>query len=418
MDFELQKPTLNQSQKLTMTYLMKRSFQILEMTNSELKEFLYSEIEKNPILEIKLESSNYYTKKENPSYYSLKHSPSLFEHLLIQAKESFSDESDLSIAENIIGNLDKKGYFSLDLEIFAKGINVDINKLFEILEIIKTFDPKGIAAKDLKERILIQIDDKNSIGYKIINENFDKILKNKIDLIAKNLKKEKQYIRGLIEKILKNTTFDPTLNFSKEPIDIYPDVSIKKNGKNWIIDIDEDIPFFEINKSYIQLLENKIHGSSKKYIFSANLLMKNILVRRRTLQNICSYIIQKQSSFLSGKGFLNPLTIKEVATVLNLNTSTISRSIKNKYVQCPLGLVPIKTFFSNSHKEKENLKHFENVLREILTEENKTKPLTDIELTNKLKQKGFLLHRRTLCKYRKKLNIGTIHQRKKNRKKF
>ncbi len=415
MDFELQKPQMNQSQKLTMTYLMKRSFLILQMTNLELKEFLTLEIEKNPILDIKIKSDNYsYKKKENPSPFFIKHTPSLFEHLLRQAKEIFQDKKDLWIAENIIGNLDKKGYFTSDIDVFAKDLQVDNNKVLEILEIIKTFDPKAVAAKNLQERILLQIDNKNSVEYKIIKEHFQAVLKNKIEKIAKKIKIEAQIIQQLIEKTFKNINFDPTLNFlPKEPLDIHPDIIINKIGKKWIIEIEEDLPFFEINKSYINILENKKKRSSKKYLFGAKILMKNILIRRKTLQDICCYIIQKQASFILGKGLLNPLTIKEVASYLKLHTSTISRAILNKYIQCPLGLLPMKTFFSHSYKEKSNLKHFETVLKEILLEENKNKPLSDIELTNKLKQKGFLLHRRTICKYRKKLNIGTLRQRKK-----
>lgn len=415
MDFELQKPQINQSQKLTMTYLMKRSFLILQMNNLELKEFLNSEIEKNPILEIVFKSKDNFSKNiANATFYSIKHLPSLFEHLIRQAKEHLVSKEDFLIAENIIGNLDKKGYLTLNIDLFAKDLKKDKKKVLEILEIIKKFDPIGIAAKNLQERILLQIINKNSIEYMLIEKYFNKILKNKLEEISKELKIDIQNIKEILKKIFKTIIYDPTIPFCTDPIDINPDILIKKIGKRWIIEIEENLPLFKVNKSYIEILENQKIGTSKKYLFSTKILMKNILIRRKTLQNICSYIIQKQSSFMLGKGFLNPLTIKEVANFLNLNTSTISRALMNKYVQCPLGLLPLKTFFSNSHKEKQNLKHFEIVLKEILHEENKTSPLSDIELTKKLKEKGFLLHRRTICKYRKKLNIGTIHQRKQN----
>jgi len=415
MEFDL-KPQISQSQKLNMTYLMKRSFLILQMTNMELKEFLDSEIEKNPILDIKIkQNKNLSKKKENhSSFFSIKYKPSLFEHLLIQAKEHFYNKEDLFIARNIIGNLDNKGYFTLNIETFAKNIKINNNKVLEILRIIKTFDPKGVAAKNLQERILLQINNINSLEYKIIKNYFHLILKNKIQTIAKNLKIDVPIIQRTIEKFLKNIIFDPTINFTNnQPIDIYPDVIINKIEKNWIIEIEENLPFFAIKEPYVKILENKKNGSSKKYIFSAKMLMKNILVRRKILQNICCYIIKKQSSFILGKGSLKPLTIKEIANFLNLNISTVSRVLYNKYIQCPLGLLPIKTFFSSSHKKKENLKHFENVLKEILLKENKKKPFSDIELTKKLQQKGLFINRRTICKYRKKLNIGTSRQRKK-----
>src|SRR3990167_4568179 len=106
MNFELQKPQMNQTQKLSMTYLMKRSLKILQLTNLELKEYLYSEIEKNPILEITHSSENYINTNQIPPLHAIKYQPTLFEHLLIQVKEHFSNKSDLFIAENIIGNLD------------------------------------------------------------------------------------------------------------------------------------------------------------------------------------------------------------------------------------------------------------------------------------------------------------------------
>lgn len=413
MDFELQKIQPSQNQKFHLTHLMKRTFLIMQMTNLELKEFLFTEIEKNPILDIKI-TSNASTKKKYNDFVSIKYKPSLFEHLLIQTKEHFHLKEDLFIAENIIGNLDKKGYYTYDIEILAKALKVDINKISKILEIIKTFDPKGIAAKNLQERILLQTNDKNSLEYKIIKDHFPEILKNKILKIAKKLKIKTQELQILIEKILKNTNFDPTLDFLPiQTKEINPDIIIKKTKKNWIIEIEEDLPFFEINKSYVNILEKEKTRSSKKYIFRAQILMKNILARRKILQNIVAYIIKKQSSFILRKGYLKPLTIKEIAAFLNVNPSTISRALLNKYIQCPLGLLPIKAFFSNSYKTLQNLKHIKTAIEEIITEEDKQKPLSDIELTKKLRQKGFNLQRRTVSKYREKLYIGTSYQRKK-----
>jgi RNA polymerase sigma-54 factor len=412
MDFELQKPITEQSQKLTLTYLMKRSFSIMQMTNIELKEFLNSEIEKNPILEIKSESN--FTNKNPLPLFSISYFPTLFEHLLMQAKQHFYEKNDLFIAENIIGNLDQKGYFSLELNDLAKDLQIDKNKILKILKIIKTFDPDGIAAKNLQERILMQLNE-YTLEHKVIKNYFDDILKNHIKKIADELKIAPQEILHRLESSLKKINLDPTSGFSsKEPLIINPDVIIKNYEKKWIVEIEENLPFFEINNSYIEILENQKKRSSNKYTFDAKILMKNILMRRKTLQKICFYIIQKQKSFILGKGSLNQLTIKEVAKFLNHHPSTISRAILNKYVQCPLGLLPMNTFFSFSHKKKNTLKHFKEILKDILLEEDRKKPFSDEEITNRLKLKGFLLNRRTICKYRKKLDVGTFWQRKKN----
>ncbi|HEU63826.1 MAG TPA: RNA polymerase sigma-54 factor [Chlamydiae bacterium] len=407
-----------QIQKLQMTYLMKRAFLMLQMTNLELKNFLEIEIEKNPILEIKpndKDSSNQGI-DEKKTFSSIKYKPSLFEHLFAQAKEAFFLKKDLFIAENIIGNLDKKGYFSLDIENFAKDLNISKEEIFKVLTIIKTFDPKGIAAKNLKERFLLQIDNKKSLEYKIINDHFDKILKNKINIIAKKIKKNQKDTQNIIEKIILRSSFDPTEKFSYDfPKDIRADISINKLGKNWIIEIDDDLPYFEINKNLVNLLEKDKKYSSKKYLFLATILMTNIKMRRKTLYNISLYIIKKQRSYLLDKSDLLPMSIKEVAASLNLHPSTISRTILNKYIECPKGLLPIKSFFTQSLKNEKKpltLSKAKLILIDLISNENKQKPLSDIEISKLMKEKGLDIHRRTIAKYRKILKIGSSSQRK------
>ncbi|NGX48632.1 MAG: RNA polymerase sigma-54 factor [Candidatus Anoxychlamydiales bacterium] len=408
----------SQIQKLQMTYLMKRAFLMLQMTNLELKNFLEMEIEKNPILEIK-PNYNYNSNQPNDekkTFSSIKYKPSLFEHLFTQAKEAFFLKKDLFIAENIIGNLDKRGYFSIDLEIFAKDLNISQENIFKVLKIIQTFDPKGIAAKNLKERFLIQIDNKKSLEYKIINDHFENILKNKISIIAKKIKKNVRDTQNIIEKIILRSNFDPTEKFSYDfPKDIRADISINKLGKNWVIEIDDDLPYFEINKNLVNLLEKDKKYSSKKYLFLAMILMKNIKMRRKTLYNISLYIIKKQRSYLLDQSDILPMSIKEVAASLNLHPSTISRSILNKYIKCPKGLLPIKSFFTQSLKSEKNPidpSKAKLLLIDLISNENKQKPLSDAKITQLMSEKGFSLHRRTIAKYRKILKIGSSSQRK------
>jgi len=409
----------SQIQKLQMNYLMKRAFLMLQMTNLELKNFLEMEIEKNPILEIKPNNKDVYYKAidEIKTFSSIKYKPSLFEHLLSQAREAFSSKKDLYIAENIIGNLDNRGYFSVDIENFAKDLNVSKENIFKVLKIIKTFDPKGIAAKNLKERFLLQIENTNSLEYKIINDHFDYILKNKISFIAKKIKKTQKDTQNIIEKIILRSNFDPTEKFSSNfPKDIIADISINKFGKNWVIEIDDDLPYFEINKNLVNLLEKNKKYSSKKYLFLAMILMKNIKMRRKTLYNISLYIIKKQRSYLLDKSELLPMSIKEVAKSLNLHPSTISRSILNKYIKCSKGILPIKSFFANSLKSEKktiNSSKAKLLLIDLISNENKQYPLSDAKILKLMNDKGFFLNRRTIAKYRKILKIGSSTQRKK-----
>lgn len=404
----------SQKQLFLMSHLMKRAFLILQMTNIELYDFLKTQIEKNPILKINYRKTNSYTNQENAldPFYKIKYKPSLFEHLYTQAKEIFKDQKDLFVAENIIGNLDKKGYFTQDIDLFSKDLNLAPIEIIKVLKIIQNFDPKGIGAINLQQRLLLQIENINSFEYKLIKNHFEDILKNKTNIIAKKLKKEPKFIQKILEKIITKITFDPTINFQKDfPNEILPDLVIQKSGKNWTIEIEENLPYFEINKSYVKLLENAKINSSKKYIFSANLLMTNIITRRKTLYQIAEYIIKKQTAYLSGKNELLPMTIKEIAHFLNLHPSTVSRAISNKYIQTPIGLLAIASFFS--FRKEKPLAPIEKAIEEIINLENKKKPLTDIEIFKKLKEKGFDIQRRTIAKYRKKLLFGPARLRKK-----
>ena len=404
----------NQKQQFLMSHLMKRAFLILQMTNIELYDFLISQIEKNPILKINLEKTKSFTKQGDAldPFYKLKYKPSLFEHLYNQGKENFKNPKELFIAENIIGNLDKKGYFTQDLDLFSKDLNIAPLDVIKILKIIQSFDPKGIAAINLQQRLLLQIDDVNSIEYKLLKDHFEDILKNRTSSIAKKLKKEPKIIQKNLEKIISKATFDPTIDFLKEvPNQIVPDIVIQKREKKWVIEIEENLPFFEINDSYVKFLENEKINSSKKYLFSANLLMTNIITRRKTLYQISAYIIKKQKSYLIGKTELIPMTIKEIALFLNLHPSTVSRAISNKYIQTPIGLLAIASFFS--FRKETPLTPIEKTIEEIIDTENKQKPLTDLEIFHVLKEKGFDIQRRTIAKYRKKRLIGPARLRKK-----
>lgn len=404
-----------QKQQFSMSHLMKRTFLIMQMTNIELHEYLLTQIEKNPILEIKprkTQSSTLQFDNLDP-FDKVKYKPSLFEHLFNQAKEVFKSQKELFIAENIIGNLDKKGYFTQDIDLFSKDLNTSLEDVLKVLKTIQRFDPKGIAALNLHQRLLLQIENIDSLEYKLIKDHFADILKNKTSVIAKKLKKDPKIIQKILEKTISQLTFDPTINFLKEiPNQITPDIIIQKNSKNWTIEIEEDLPFFEINNSYVKILENEKTNSSKKYLFSAKLLMKNIIIRRKTLYQIAQYVIKKQRSYLIGKTPLNPMTVKEIATFLNLHPSTISRAISNKYMLTPIGLLPLASFFS--FRKEKLLTPVEKTIKELIESENKQQPLSDIELCKKLKEKGFDLKRRTITKYRKKMLIGPARLRKKH----
>ncbi|NGX56487.1 MAG: RNA polymerase sigma-54 factor [Candidatus Anoxychlamydiales bacterium] len=395
--------------KLVLSLLLQKSLKILELPTLELKEYIQKEIEENPIIDL------FYPKKHRNINFlsSFEKKLSIYDLLLNQAGLIFKDKIDLLISKNIIGNLDENGFFNESINEIAKTLNVTKRKIATVLKIIKTFDPIGIAAKDLKESLLIQIQDPQKIEYKIIENHFDDLLNNRIKTIEKNLKIKKSELKKIISILFKKYSFSPRKDcFSNlEQINqIYPDIIIKKENKNWVVEInDDEIAYIKINKKY-----KNLKNLSKNYIKNAKHLQKSIINRRKTLLGLSFYIIKNQMEFLKNNKNLKALNLENVAKDLNLHRSTVSRAIKNKYILTPNGFFLLKAFFPKPFVKDENILKNDVLflLKSIIETEDKSKPFSDLELLKKIKEKGFSLSRRTINKYRKELYISSSYKRK------
>jgi RNA polymerase sigma-54 factor len=434
-----------QENRLIMTHIMRRSLYILELPILELKPYIQIEIEKNPLLEIIEKKTDIKLKKEtledidfdklnlqnfekshldyffpkDPSYEKkciIKEKKSFFDHLMLQAKDEFNKEN-LKIAQEIIGNLDEKGYFTIPIEELSFILNTSKETIERVLEIIKTFDPQGVCAKNLQECLLLQA--KDPLVFNTLKNHFTELLKNQLSQISKKLKISPLALQHVLKEISR-MYFSPRSQF--EDFDssiIIPDIFLKKEGKNWIIEINEkDLPRFQINETYKKLLPTLKAIEEKNFIkdnlTSANLLIKSLLKRRSTLKNIATYILKKQLSYFK-EDVLIPMSIKEVSQALNLHESTVARAISNKYIDCPKGLLPLKAFFSSSIKTQQGevcKSSAMSILKNLVTGEDKKKPFSDKELSQKMLNKGFFIKRRTITKYRRKMKIGSCYQRK------
>ncbi|MBI5346341.1 MAG: RNA polymerase factor sigma-54 [Chlamydiae bacterium] len=445
-------PSYKMENRPIMARLMKRSLHILELPILELSSYLLEEIAQNPLLEL-VESSqtaaplpthkpqeidfsksslqnmeqshlNYFFPKdiyEPKKETTLKAKQSLFSYLLEQSREVLKNEEELAIAEEIIGNLDERGYFTISIEELSLSLNQEREKLEKTLKIIKTFEPKGIASQNLQECLLSQVEEA-SLSYKILKNHFSDLLKNKITLIQKKIKASSIELKKSL-KIISHLNFHPVNQFLPSPpqILITPDAVISEEGKNWIVDVKrDDLPSFRINQKYLDhfLLSTDLQEKQffQEHLSSAKLLRKSVYKRNHTLKEICIYILKKQILFLKSKANLSPMSIKEVALVLNLHETTIARAVNNKFVECPRGILPLKSFFSQSIKNKEeNVSKTSAVdlLKKLIAEEDKKNPLSDLELCKKLRDQGFVIARRTVTKFRKKNFIGSRFQRRK-----
>jgi RNA polymerase sigma-54 factor len=351
----------------------------------------------------------------------------LFSHLMEQAKEIFEDSSDLTMAEVLIGHFDKYGFIETPLSEICLLNNFDEKSLLEVLNKIKTLDPVGIGASNLKESLLIQLDrigKKTSPAYKIIEQHYDDLLHNRIPLIKKALGYSEQVISAAISNDISKLDLHPGLGFAQEVVPYATaDITIKEEGDEFIIFVNEDpLPPLRLNPRYLKLLEDETLATEtkefiNKKILSAKWLLKNLTERNETLVRIAHVIVKKQKTYLQDScGKLNPMTMIEIAEELNLHESTIARAVSNKYINTPKGLKLLRSFFTNGYTVEDGPDMSSQTVKDevlaIIKNENKKKPLSDDAIHKLLETKGILCARRTVAKYRYVLNLGNAQQRK------
>lgn len=353
---------------------------------------------------------------------------SLFEHLMTQARETFNSPEELSMAESIIGNLDEGGFLKTLLGEIAVLNHFELNKLEKVLEEIQTFEPWGVGASSLQECLLIQLrrqGKQNTLAYRIVEDNYDDLLHNRIPQIQKAQKCSATDVTLAIEKGIAKLDLHPGAWFSNSTVQhIIPDVSIEQEKDQLRVVVNDDmLPPLRLNRRYMQMLEDEtLNAETKEFIknkiMSAKWLLRNIYQRNDTIEKIAASLAKRQKEyFLNPDGKLVPLTMKTLADELNLHESTIARAVSNKYINSPRGLIPLRSFFTNAYVTEEgkdiSSRTVRDELLEILNGEDKHKPLSDEAISAQLKGKGINCARRTVAKYRTELSIGNAQQRRK-----
>ncbi len=450
---------LEQQQKLLMTPELRQAIAILQMSTIELSEHIQRELEENPFLEMKepedtredekesAESDNkieemleYYhdrdieytprdRSEEDQSFENfLTKRPSLYEHLEFQFHLASKDESDIFIGNYLIGSIDKNGYLCIELEEVAEKLDVPLKKVEEVLTMLQSFHPHGVGARDLSECLLLQLryyNKENPIATRIIEDHMQDLAKGKLNKIAQTLSISIQQVQDVCDLI---KTLDPKPGLQYSNIDdvkyIMPDVYVEKvDGEYVVIINDFNYPRLIVNHVYEKIIK---HGDSfspdaKKYleekIGSAIWLIRSIEQRRMTLYKVARTIVDIQSEFLDkGVEFMKPLNLRQVAEIIDVHESTVSRATTNKYIQTPQGLFELKYFFSTAvdayGSNKVSSKSIKHMVAEIIEGEDTTKPLSDDNVAKMLKQKGIRISRRTVAKYRQELNIPSTMARK------
>ncbi|MEK6651724.1 MAG: RNA polymerase factor sigma-54 [Nitrospirota bacterium] len=355
-------------------------------------------------------------------------SPDIYDHLLWQLRLSEVAEEIRQVGEVVIGNIDENGYLSATDEEIAKSFNTDVVMVGKAVELVQSFDPPGIGARDLKECLLLQLrllGLTGSLAEKIILSNMEELRKKNYHPIARQHSAPLNDVLAAV-KVIEGLEPKPARNFSGAGTNyVVPDVFIVKNDEGYqIILNDERLPRLKINSYYKKLLLQKNSFSKEERQFldeklrSATWLLKSLDQRNRTIYRVTESIINFQRDFFDGNvQNLKPLNLRNVALDLGLHESTISRVTSNKYMSCGHGVFCFKFFFSSALQSQGNTEgvsstSVKDLIKKIVSEENTKKPLSDQIIVGMLKNNDVTIARRTVAKYREELKIPSQNQRR------
>ncbi|HNY72144.1 MAG TPA: RNA polymerase factor sigma-54 [Syntrophales bacterium] len=355
---------------------------------------------------------------------------SLTDHLMWQLKLSPMTETEMRVGEQIIGNLDQNGYLQASIEEIADQEHAAADFVTRVLKTVQSFDPPGIAARDLTECLLIQarlLGETNPLVETIIRDHLKDLEMKNYPQIARKLKVE---IDEVVQAVMVISNMDPKPGsaFQEEKVQtVIPDVYVYKSGDDYKIVLNDDgMPRLRISNFYREIMAGMDGGrdvdTGKRYIKervqSATWLIKSIQQRQKTIYKVAESIVNHQRNFFEkGINYLKPLVLRDIAMDVEMHESTISRVVTNKYMQTPAGLFELKYFFSSglSKGNGENIasKSVKEEIRKLIAEENPRKPLSDNEIVMMLKASGIKIARRTVAKYREMINILPSSRRKK-----
>ncbi|MFN0150201.1 MAG: RNA polymerase factor sigma-54 [bacterium] len=355
-------------------------------------------------------------------------SESFYESLLSQYRMVTTDEELTRIGEYLIGNLDESGFLALPVEDIARDLEVEPARVEEALKILQGLEPPGIAARDIRECLLLQIRARGMAGSlveSIVSDHLEDLIKRRPLEIARKLKITPADVQAATEII---GTLNPKPGHALAVSDaryITPDVIVERVEDEFVVFLnDRNVPRLRINASYSKFLNNGREPASgerqfiKEKLDSAKWLIRTIEQRRRTIIKVMECIVRTQWEFFErGTKFLKPLTLQQVAEQIGMHESTVSRVTTSKYVQTPHGVFELKHFFSSGlHTdggEDVSSKNVKMQIEDLVRNEDSHSPMSDQRIVEILNKSGLNIARRTVAKYREQLQILPARMRKK-----
>ena len=457
MNFHLQ---LEQSQKLIMTPELRQAIEILQYNAIELNQFVHEELMTNPVLELtdpdntvtadleRMQSlaeridwkqvisddekfKATYQKPEDQEEFTMDNmiaeEESLHEHLLFQLQFTILSAQEKVIGEYLIENIDYAGYLRIDIDEVLNRYQISEDALEDVIQTIQTFEPFGVAARDLQECLLIQVQMKciehpNVIP--LISNHLDDLASNRLKQIAKALNVQENQIQDAVD-IIRNLDPKPGLKFAtiRDVKYIVPDVTVQDHDGEYVILVNESsAPKLQISDYYKSLLKSKLTEEATTDYLNQKLnqafkLIKSIEQRRNTIYRVVESILKQQADFfLKGTMYLKVLNLKDVAEDIGVHESTVSRAVSGKYMQCPRGLYEIKYFFqsgvSGAFGEGISSESIKSIIRELVEKEDPKHPISDQLIANEIDKAGIKVSRRTIAKYREEMHIVGSSKRK------
>ena len=350
---------------------------------------------------------------------SLVSETSLQEHLMQQAEMTDLSPAAVLAMKHLVGGLDDRGFLTQTPADVALQTGLALDAVQEGLKTLRTFDPAGIGARDLADCLLLQLSAKgrnDSLALRMIRDHFELLTRRRIPELARKLSADADDVQSAIEEIGK---LDPApgRRFADDTNRVVvPDVVVDKDGDEWKIHLNSDyIPRLRLSSTYRELIaKGTLSREERDYLRermrSGKFLIDSIEQRQRTIERITREIIKAQTPFFEqGVSQLRPLTMTQIADIVGVHETTVSRAIANKYMKTPHGVFDFKYFFTTGYQADSGAAVSNTSVKEMLADlvavEDKSAPLSDQELVVRLQEKGLSLARRTVAKYREELGI-------------
>ncbi|MDF2857549.1 MAG: DNA-directed polymerase subunit [Neobacillus sp.] len=427
-----------QTLKLAMTQELSQAIALLQYSAQELTAFLEEKALENPLMQV--ETTNIqpfnplldrkprkHQKIENEWIDQIAATTfSLEEQLLSQLKLTSFTPKQLKVLKHLIQNLDVNGYFTGDINEISLKLEVPIDIIEECIIVIQTLEPAGIGASSLQECLLIQVERENldnDLAQIILTDFFVPFAEKKWKHIAKELNVSLKAIQEVFDYIQKLNPRPGAGLIEDDTRYIIPDAIVEFSKEGFVVRYYDDLlPRVNFNDQYYKKLtstnDSQVSRFLQEKVQDYHWIMKSIEQRKETLTKVVAKIVERQTAFFQkGPKFLVPMTMKEISNELEIHESTVSRAVKGKFVQTPIGTYSLKSFFTSTIQtvstENTSSSQVKNAIATLIKSENKQKPLSDQDIVECLKNsEGFVVSRRTISKYREQLGIPSSSKRK------